>query len=104
MEEGIQQHLLSDHDEVDDELQSILVHICFDLKDKPQELLNALEKIKVSLLLQVIEGIIHTPYIILYCIYRNYKLTSRTSKLVHVNQSRQKWIIKPRHRKLERFV
>lgn len=48
MEKGIER-LLLDHNEVDDDLQSTVpVHICFDLEDKPQELLNALEKIKVN--------------------------------------------------------
>ena len=47
MEEGIEERLLPDDDEDDNELQSVPVHISFDLKDKPKELLNTLEKIKV---------------------------------------------------------
>ena len=31
-----------------DEQQSVLVHICFDLEDKPKEFMSALQKLDVS--------------------------------------------------------
>lgn len=48
MEEGIEEHLLSDDDDGDSELQTVIAHISFNLEDKPKELLYALEKIKVN--------------------------------------------------------
>ena len=48
MEEGIEEHLLADDDDGDSELQTVDAHISFNLEDKPKELLNALEKIKVN--------------------------------------------------------
>ena len=47
MEEGFTDRLLPNDDEGDNELQSIPVHISYDLEDKPKQLLKSLEKIKV---------------------------------------------------------